>query len=58
MRVDRCTADEPLIEFELSRGLEHLARRAHDLGTDPVAGQEDDARRAHAGLRAEMLRRT
>ena len=42
--VDRGAADEVLVEVELADRVEHAPRRGDDLGADPVAGQEDDAR--------------
>jgi hypothetical protein len=47
--VDRGAAHQPLVELELADGVEELPGGGHDLGADPVAGQEDDALRHGAG---------
>ena len=45
--VDREPADQALVELELAQRLEQEAGGGDDLGTDPVAGQDDYAGRAH-----------
>ena len=48
-RVDRGAAEQLLLVFELrSDRVEHLDRRADDLGADPVAGEQDNFGRHQA----------